>query len=128
MERPRMPKTKVFIYQEKIGKVLLLEWLDGLSSKIRYKCIAAVELLEEKGNELRRPYCDYLEQGIYELRVRRGNVHYRILYAFVGENIVLLSHGCTKEREVPKREIDMAISNRDIYRADPKAHTFFGEL
>ena len=99
-----MPKTKVFIYQEKAGKVPLLEWLDGLSSKIRYKCIAAVELLSEKGNELRRPYCDYLEQGIYELRVRRGNVHYRILYAFVGENIVLLSHGCIKERGNRSRE------------------------
>jgi len=123
-----MPKTKVLIYQEKIGKVPLLEWLDGLSSKVRYKCIASVELLSEKGNELRRPYCDYLEQGIYELRVRRGNVHYRILYAFVGENIVLLSHGCTKEQEVPKREIDRAISNRDIYRSNPKAHTYFGEL
>jgi hypothetical protein len=128
MERPRMPKTKVFIYQEKAGKVPLLEWLDGLSSKVRYKCIASVELLSEKGNELRRPYCDYLEQGIYELRVRRGNVHYRILYAFVGVNIVLLSHGCTKEREMPKREIDRAISNRDIYRSNPKAHTYFGEL
>jgi len=123
-----MPKIKVLIYQEKVWKVPLLEWLDGLSSKVRYKCIALVELLEEKGNELRRPYCDYLEQGIYELRVRRGNVHYRILYAFVGENIVLLSHGCTKEQEVPKREIDRAIRNRDIYRSDPKAHTFFGEL
>lgn len=123
-----MPNTKIVIYQEKVGKAPLLEWLDGLSSKVRFKCIAAVELLEEKGNELRRPYCDLLEQGIYELRIRRGNVHYRILYAFVGKNIVLLSHGCTKERKVPKGEIDRAIRNRDIYRADPQAHTYFGEL
>jgi len=123
-----MPRTDVAIYQERAGEVPLLEWLDGLSPKARDKCIVKVELLEEKGHELRRPHCDLLEQGIYELRARLGNVHYRILYAFVRKNAVLLSHGCTKRKEVPKREINRAIRNRDNYTENPEAHMFLGEL
>ncbi len=123
-----MPKTQVIIYQEETGKVPLLKWLDGLPVRARDKCIVKVELLAERGNELRRPFCELLEQGIFELRARLGNVHYRILYAFVGKNAVLLSHGCTKERRMPKTEIDRAIRNRKSYVAEPKAHTYSGEL
>jgi phage-related protein len=123
-----MPRANVVIYQEKTGEVPLLGWLDGLPAKVRDKCIAKVELLAETGYDLRRPHCDLLGQGIWELRARHGTVHYRILYAFVGKNIVLLSHGCTKERRVPKSEINRAIKNRDNYKKNPEAHTCLGEL
>jgi hypothetical protein len=123
-----MPKTNVIIYQERGGQVPLMEWLDGLFPKARDKCIVKVELLREKGHKLRRPHCDILEQGIYELRARIGSVHYRILYAFVGKNAVLLSHGCTKERMVSKSEIDRAVKNRDNYIKYPKAHIYLEEL
>jgi phage-related protein len=105
-----------------------VDWLDSLPSKVQDKCIVKVELLGEYGNELRRPHCDYLENEIYELRARHGNVHYRILYAFVGRSIVLLSHGCTKKKRVPRTEINRAIRNRGNYVQDRKAHTYVGEL
>jgi hypothetical protein len=123
-----MPKTNVVIYQEKDGTVPLLEWLDGLSPKVQDKCIARIELLEKAGYDLRRPICDSLRDGIYELRASFNNVNYRILYCFQGKNVVLLSHGCTKEKKVPKREIQRAVGNARNYVADPKAHTYRGEL
>jgi len=123
-----MAKTGIVIYQEKEGRVPLLDWLDNMPQKVQDKCIARVELLAEYGHRLRRPHCDYLENGIYELRARHGNVNYRVLYAFVGRNIVLLSHGCTKEKNVPKTEINRAVRNRDNYIQDRKAHTYIGEL
>ncbi|MHC4518903.1 MAG: type II toxin-antitoxin system RelE/ParE family toxin, partial [Planctomycetota bacterium] len=60
-----MPKTTVRIYQESDGSVPLLEWLDEQPEKAQDKCVARVELLTERGNELRRPHCDMLEDGIY---------------------------------------------------------------
>lgn len=123
-----MAKTEVVIYQEQEGHIPLLEWLDSLPRKVQDKCIVKVELLAEYGHELKRPHCDYLENDIYELRARRGNVNYRILYAFVGRSIVLLSHGCTKEKRVPRTEISRAVRNRDRYVQDRKAHTYMGEL
>ena len=123
-----MAKTEVVIYQEQEGQVPLLDWLDSLPRKVQDKCIVRVELLAEYGHELKRPHCDYLGNDIYELRARHGNVNYRILYTFVGRNIVLLSHGCTKEKKVPRTEINRADRNRNKYVRDRKAHTYVGEL
>ena len=123
-----MPQTEIIIYQESDGKVPIIEWLDTIPDKAKDKCIARIEMLQEKGYELRRPICDYLDKGIYELRSKYENVHYRILYAFAGKNIVLLSHSCTKVKEVPKKEIKRAVSNLGEYKKEPKAHTFIREL
>jgi len=123
-----MARTEVVIYQDKKGQVPLLDWLDNLPVKVQDKCVALVERLAQSGHELRRPHCDFLERGIYELRARYGNVNYRILYAFVGQNIVLLSHGLLKERKVPKKEIDKAVRNLSRYIQDREAHTYSGEL
>jgi putative component of toxin-antitoxin plasmid stabilization module len=71
------------------------------------------------GFQLRRPNCDYLRDGIYELRAKHGTVNYRILYAFAGKNIALLSHGCTKEKTVPQIEIERAIRNFAQYNKNP---------
>lgn len=111
-----MPETVVLIYQETNGSAPLLEWLDGLPEKAQDKITARIELLAERGHELRRPHCDYLEQQVYELRVRLGRVHYRILYAFVGRDVVLLSHGCTKLGVVPRTEITQAVRNLAAYQ------------
>jgi phage-related protein len=123
-----MPRTDVKIYREAGGSVPLLEWLDKIPEKAQDKCIERIERLKEFGYELRRPHCDFLDAGIYELRAKYNNINYRILYGFVGRNIVLLSHGCSKERKVPKREIDRAVRNIKNYTQDPKAHTYVGEL
>jgi len=121
-----MPKTKVVIYQENSDKVPLLKWMAGLSDKAQNKCYALIERLAENGNDLRRPTCDYLDRNIWELRARSGNVHYRILYAFVGRNVVLLSNGCSKEKRVPKEELDRAVLNLKKYLQRPKTHTYKG--
>jgi hypothetical protein len=119
-----MPRTRVVIYQEAEGSAPLLEWLDELPEKAQDKITARVELLAERGHELRRPHCDYLEQQVYELRIRLGHVQYRVLYAFIGQDVVLLSHGCTKEDVVPRNEIVRALKNLAAYKAAPAEHTY----
>ena len=119
-----MPRTELITYKETNGDVPLLRWLGTLSHKVRYKWEARFELLEQSGYDLRRPICDILRDGIYELRLRKGKIQYRVLYAFVGQNIVLLSHGCSKEDKVPETEIDKAIVNREKYLANPSIHTY----
>lgn len=122
-----MPRTETVIYKETSGKVPLLQWLDRLPRKIKDKWTARFEDLEEFGNELKRPICAPLRDKIRELRVDRGRVHYRVLYAFVGQNIVLLSHGCYKEKKVPEADIDRAIRHRENYLSNPQAHTYIQE-
>jgi hypothetical protein len=77
-----------------------------------------------EGHDLRRPVADFLRDGIYELRPSYQGVNYRILYFFMGRDVVVLSHGITKEGVVPATEIDRAIERRKRFEADPKAHTY----
>jgi phage-related protein len=119
-----MPKTEVVFYLEEDGTVPIIEWLDGLPEKAQVKCLAKVKRLEDLGHELRRPEADFLRDGIYELRIGLQGVNYRILYFFHQQLAAVVSHGLTKERQVPPREIDKAVKRMKHFVANPKRHTF----
>jgi len=119
-----MPATRVVFFQKSPGEVLLLEWLDSLPNKPRAKCIALVQRLRDLGHELRRPEADYLRDDIHELRVGFRGVNYRMLYFFHGRTAAVVSHGCTKERVVPAREIELAIRRKAQYEQSPRRHTY----
>lgn len=84
-----------------------------ISRKAREKWSARIARLVEFGHELRRPEADFLRDGIYELRASYQGVHYRMLYFFSGKAIVVRSHGLTKQREVPKGDIDRAVAPKE---------------
>ena len=119
-----MPATNVIFYREEDGSVPILEWLDAVPAKAQVKCLARLKRLEELGHELRRPEADLLRDGIYELRIGLQGMNYRILYFFHGKDVAVVSHGLTKERRVPPREIDLAVERKKKFEADPKQHTF----
>ena len=119
-----MPKTKVVLYQEEDGTAPLRSWLKEIPPKAALKCLGSIELLKNLGHELRRPQADLLRDGIHELRVGFQGIHYRILYFFHGNVAAVLSHGLTKERAVPPREIELAIKRRVRFLANPTKHTF----
>ena len=65
-----MPATDVFFYLDDDGKVPVLDWLSALRSRnprALNKCLGLIRLLEQFGNELRRPRADLLRDGVYEL-------------------------------------------------------------
>ena len=114
-----MPKTDVLIFAERDGNSPFLQWLDKQPAKVQDKCIVFIERLAEYGHELRRPQADFLEDGIYELRIKRQGINYRILY-FFHENRAIISHGFVKqEGKVPVKEIKDAVKNRTAFLANP---------
>jgi phage-related protein len=108
------------LFREADGRAPFLDWFAGLVPKVKDKCTVKLERLRELGHDLRRPEADYLRDGIYELRVSRGQVQ----YFFHGNVSVVISHGLTKEREVPSTEIDLAIRRKARLESDPGSHTF----
>ena len=114
----------VIFFRDDDGSVPLLDWLDGLTQKARLACLARIELLEELGHQLRRPHGDYLQDGIYELRVKVVGVNYRVLYFFHGQQAIVLSHGITKQKAaVPPPEIERARLRKKVFEASPQSHT-----
>lgn len=119
-----MPRAKVVYYLEDDGTVPMVEWLTSVPRKASTKCQAYLARLQSEGHELRRPIADYLRDGIHELRPSLGGVHYRILYFFHGKDVVVVSHGMTKEQKVPAAEIERAVKRMERFRSDPRRHTF----
>ena len=75
----------------------------------------SLDILKEYGNELREPYTKYLEDGIFELRIKLGSDISRILYFFYdGRNIVLTNGFIKKTWKTPRGEIEKA----KMYRKD----------
>src|SRR2546430_504624 len=89
-----------------------------LSPKAQDKCMVRIERLQGLGHELRRPEADLLRDGIYELRAGLGGINYRILYFFPGRHTAVLCDGLTKERIVPARDINLAISRKRTFEKD----------
>ena len=118
-----MAETVVVFFCDDDGSVPSLDWLDGLNEKLQDKFIVRIERLVECGNELRRPETDYLRDGIYELRVRRMHVNYRLLY-FFSKQRAILSHGITKDGAVPNKHINLAIDHLRKYEGNPQKYTY----
>src|SRR5882762_2964284 len=125
-----MPRTEVVFYQEDDGHVPVLDWLKELrlnDQRAYETCVPAIERLVELGHELRRPLADLLRDGIYELRIRKGRMNYRILYFFHGRNLAILGHALTKEDKVPKADIERAIRRKKAFVADSVKHSYSEE-
>ena len=117
-----MPQTDVFFYAER-NVAPALEWMDGIGDKARDKLFYRVTRLEAAGYELRRPEADILRDGIYELRVGRQHVNYRLLY-FFHEKEAVIAHGCTKKGAVDDADIDRAIERKQRYQKSPADHRY----
>lgn len=122
-----MPERNVVFFRDDDGSVPALEWLREIKKRdqrITAKFHARILELKELGWEMTRPSSDTLRDGIHELRVRFGNVNYRLLYSFHGQTVALLSHGLTKEDAVPSGDIDLAVRRGQVFAEDPEKHTY----
>lgn len=121
-----MPPTEVRVFQIAEDDCPFLNWLADLRKsglKAFTKCLYLVSALEQHGSALRRPISESLRDGIHELRGNVGGMNYRILYGFAGSNVAVVSHGITKEKQVPELEIDLAVERVSLARRNPAKHT-----
>lgn len=127
-----MPATQILFYEDEKGVAPVVQWFAELrraDPQAFANCFARVRLLARAGHELRRPAADYLRDGIYELRAKRGRVQYRLLYFFHGRNIAVLAHAIVKAGSaVPDVDIVRTLQRKRRFEQNPGAHTFSGEV
>ena len=97
------------LYETEDGKESVAEFLDSLDYKMNAKLIGLLELLEEKGTELREPYSVPIGDGIFELKCKLGSNITRVLYFFfVGHRIVITNGFIKKTKKTPPAELKLA--------------------
>lgn len=111
-----MAEFKVIFYEKENGDCPVEEFLTALDAKMRAKMVGLLELLEEKGNQLREPYSKPVDDGIFEVRCKVGNNITRILYFFYFEGKIILTNGFIKKtQKTPPKEIKLAKERRADY-------------
>lgn len=90
-------------------------FIENCAPKHQVKILRFLNLLEEHGPTLPRPYADLLYDGVHELRVRLSGDHIRILYFFCHRKFIILYHAFVKTTgPVP----DKIIQNVIVYRQE----------
>ena len=112
---------QVELYETEDGKQPVAEFLDSLDAKMAAKLVGMMELLEEKGTELRMPYSEHIEDGIFELRCKLGSNITRALYFFYVNRRIIVTNGFVKKtQKTPAKEIQLAKKRRADWVARKK--------
>jgi phage-related protein len=108
---------KVILYRNEEGISPVEDFINSLSEKDYEKITKHIEYLKNIGIELRRPQGDYLEDGIYELRVRLQKYKQtRTLYFFCFEDYIILTHTFAKITDkIPEIEIKKSIKYKENF-------------
>lgn len=109
-------KFDIKFYKLPSGKCPVEDFLDSLDYKMRAKILRLVLLLKENGNDLREPYSKYLEDGLFELRAKQGTNITRVIYFFMIDKEIVVTHGFVKKsQKMPQTEIELAKKYREDY-------------
>jgi len=111
-------RKKVIYYEDERNSRPVEEFINDLESKTKAKVLARIEFLEERWQELRRPYVDTLEEGLYELRVIFSGNQVRVIYAYMFKDYIILLHGIIKKtKEVPRDDMLKAKNRMNDFQA-----------
>lgn len=107
---------EIVYYTTRRGDSPIKDFIGNLPLKLKLKVIRAIDYLEEHGNNIRPPYAAFLQDGIFELRVKFSSDIVRILFFFSENRIIVLTNSFVKkETKTPKEEIIRAINRRKDY-------------
>lgn len=111
-----MSKFEVEFYKTEDGTKPAEEFMLSQDTKMKAKLFQIVDLLEEYGNQLRKPYSSPLGDGIFEIRAKVGTDISRVLYFFYYEGRIIFTNGFVKKtQKTPRSEIEKAKRYRENF-------------
>ena len=124
MTQAETKPPRVVFYQERSGRVPIVEWLKGLPKEHRRRCQKAIERLMASGRDLRHPHAHRITAEIYELRTRYGTIRYRIFYFWYDGDVAVLTDGISKKTSaVSQRDVQRSLNRKRQFEQNPTLHT-----
>lgn len=103
---------RIDFYEDRAGRKPCLDWLRDLDPlKRRVVGTALREILQEQGsNVCASPYGKQLGGGLFEFRLREGDLLFRVFCHAFGDQVVLLLSGYDKGEDPSKKRQDREIA------------------
>ena len=99
-----MMKWNITYYSESVANAILA-W----PKKIKAKYLFIIQLMEEHGPNLGKPYTDALGDGLFEIRAKGQEGIGRAFFGLrIGKEIIVLHEFIKKTQKTPKNELDIA--------------------
>lgn len=99
-------EKKAIYYEDAKGQKPVKEFINSFDEKTKAKILARVQYLQEHWHEVKRPFVDYVDEGLYELRVEFAWNTVRVIYAYMFKDYIVLLHGLKKKSvKLPKNDI-----------------------
>lgn len=104
------------MYETEGGRKPVEEFLIALPKKHETKINVLIQRLSQGENMFGLPFTKTIFGKLKELRIQASPNIYRIFYLlFTGKRIVLLHAFTKKSQEIPRKEIDIALSRMNEY-------------
>ncbi|OGW83820.1 MAG: hypothetical protein A3C47_01120 [Omnitrophica bacterium RIFCSPHIGHO2_02_FULL_51_18] len=115
-----MTHCEIVYFKIDRGDEPVREFVNRLDTSSKRKYWRKIDYLREFGKNLCEPHAKTLGNGIYELRFRGSDGHFRVLYFFFNSDHAVLTNAFKKKaNRTPKQEIDLAVSRMNGFLASP---------
>ena len=119
----KQKKWKILYCDALMKMCPISEFIETRPPRHQVKILRFLDLLEEMGPTLSRPYADILYDGIHELRITLSGDPVRFLYFFCFKNYIIFYQAFWKHTDrVPQKYIKQTIRYRNefLLRTDQK--------
>lgn len=97
------------------------EIYEQCDTRLKAHIDARLNKLRSEGNQARASISKPIEDGIFELRARSGNVQVRFLYFFRPKKIIIVAVGLFKtQRKIPRADIEKAKKIKLTFDNEPE--------
>lgn len=107
-------EKKAIYYEDIRGRKPAKEFINGFDEKTRAKILARIDYLQKHWHEVRRPLVDYVDEGLYEIRVEFAWNSVRVIYAYMFKNYIVILHGLQKKSDKPSKNDILKAKKRMI--------------
>lgn len=106
----------VYYFEKSSGQCPVSAFIDDQPLMLQAKLLRTIDLLAKNGPALREPHSKKLNDHIFELRCQTDGERARILYFFIKDRKIVLTHGFIKKtQKTPPKEIERAENYRRQY-------------
>jgi phage-related protein len=106
---------EIVFYRKESGRSPIEDFISRLNDHEKIEIASHLDALRQLGHKARRPLVDFLEDGIYELRIRIKKKQIRVLYFFFHRDKIVVTDAFVKKS---KKSYSKEIKKTKRFRED----------
>lgn len=108
-------RINIYYHRSSSGRVFVKDYINSLDEKTQYEIYSFLQKFKNDHHFRQNPYCKKIIRNIFEIRIRIKD-SYRILYAFIYKDTVVLLHIFKKKtNKIPKKDLKTAVNRLKLY-------------